>query len=88
MAADEPNRPDRQNAGQRISSGVQTISTVIDLSLSLVGGTLVGGFVGWLVDHALHREFVFTLILGFLGFGAGIAIVVKKFVQRQPPPSQ
>lgn len=85
MATDDQNRSPRQTPGQRISGGVQTISTVFDLSLSLVGGTLAGGFMGWLLDRALHYQFVFTLILGFLGFGAGITIVVKKFMNRTPP---
>jgi F0F1-type ATP synthase assembly protein I len=85
LATNEPGRPKRETPGERISGGVQTISTVIDLSLSLVGGTLAGGFFGWLLDRALNYQFVFTLIFGFLGFGAGITIVIKKFRQHQPP---
>lgn len=89
MAGEDPkNRPANDKAGQRVYQGVNAFSTVADLSVSLVGGTLVGGFLGWLLDRWMHRDFVFTLILGFIGFAIGISIVIRKFVQTQNRPKQ
>jgi ATP synthase protein I len=81
LAIDNPNRPAPQNAGQRASAQARGISLVFDLTGSLVGGTLAGGFVGWLIDRWLHDGFIFTLILGAVGFAFGVYTVTRSLRQ-------
>jgi F0F1-type ATP synthase assembly protein I len=50
----------------------------MELPFVLAGATVVGGFLGYLLDHWLHTKLVFTLILGALGFIAGVRDVLVR----------
>jgi F0F1-type ATP synthase assembly protein I len=50
----------------------------MELPFVLAGATAVGGFLGYLLDHWLHTKLVFTLILGGLGFFAGLRDVLRR----------
>jgi F0F1-type ATP synthase assembly protein I len=47
------------------------------LPFSLVVPMVVGGGLGFLVDHWLHTKPAFLLVLGLVGLGIGIRDVVK-----------
>jgi F0F1-type ATP synthase assembly protein I len=47
------------------------------LPFSLVVPMVLGGGVGFLLDHWLHTKPIFMLVLGILGLGIGVREVVK-----------
>jgi F0F1-type ATP synthase assembly protein I len=50
----------------------------IELPIVLIGCIAVGGWLGYLMDRWLHKDSIFTLILGGLGFAAGIIEVLRR----------
>ena len=66
----DPNRKDSGNMAKQIAIAMQ-------IPFSLVVPVFVGGGIGYLLDHWLHTKFIFTFVLGFLGFGIGLREVLK-----------
>jgi len=64
-------------------SNLRTVAAVLELSIILVAGVLVGGGLGHLVDGWLHKDSLFTLILGGLGFVAGIREVLRRLSREE-----
>src|SRR5258708_12921232 len=54
----------------------------MELPFTIVGAVLLGGVLGYLLDHWLHTKMIFTLILGGLGFAGGLKEVFRRFAQR------
>jgi F0F1-type ATP synthase assembly protein I len=50
----------------------------IELPIVLIGSIAIGGWLGYLMDHWLHKDSIFTLIFGGLGFAAGIFEVLRR----------
>jgi F0F1-type ATP synthase assembly protein I len=50
----------------------------LELPFTIVGAVLVGGVLGYFLDHWLHTRWVFTLILGGIGFAGGVREVVRR----------
>ena len=50
----------------------------LELPFAIVGAVVLGGLLGYLLDHWLQTKFIFTLILGGLGFAAGIREVIRR----------
>jgi ATP synthase protein I len=50
----------------------------MELPFTFAGAVLLGGGLGYLVDHWLHTKPIFMLILGGLGFVAGIREVIRR----------
>jgi F0F1-type ATP synthase assembly protein I len=50
----------------------------LELPFTLVGATVLGGALGYFLDHRLHTHWVFTLILGGLGFAGGLREVLRR----------
>lgn len=71
MAADNPDNR-KQNAGDARAAAVAWT-----LPFSLVVPMVVGGGIGYLLDHWLHTKPAFMLILGLLGIGIGIREAMK-----------
>ena len=61
---------------------VKKYSTVTALALELpftiVGAVLLGGVLGYFLDYLLHTRVIFTLILGGVGFVAGLREVLRR----------
>jgi F0F1-type ATP synthase assembly protein I len=53
----------------------------LELPFTIVGGVLVGGVLGYFLDHWLHTKIVFTLLLGALGFAGGLKEVLRRLAQ-------
>ena len=51
----------------------------MELPFVLVAAVIVGGLMGYLLDHWLHTRMVFTLLLGGIGFFAGIRDILRRF---------
>lgn len=55
----------------------------IELPIVLIGSIAIGGWLGYLMDHWLHRDSIFTLIFGALGFAAGILEVLRRLSREE-----
>ncbi len=53
----------------------------MELPFTIVGAVLLGGLLGYFLDHWLHTKLVFTLILGGLGFAGGLREVLRRLSQ-------
>ena len=53
----------------------------LELPFTIVGAVLVGGVLGYFLDHWLHTKIVFTLVLGALGFAGGLKEVLRRLAQ-------
>jgi F0F1-type ATP synthase assembly protein I len=53
----------------------------MELPFTIVGAVLLGGALGYFVDHWLHTKMIFTLILGALGFAGGLKEVLRRLAQ-------
>jgi F0F1-type ATP synthase assembly protein I len=63
---------------------VNQLAMALELPFIMVACTLIAGGAGYLVDRWLHTSPAFTLILGFLGFGAGIWDMVRRLSRSDP----
>ena len=50
----------------------------MELPFVLVAAVVVGGLLGYFLDHWLHTKPVFLLVLGGIGFYAGVRDVLRR----------
>jgi F0F1-type ATP synthase assembly protein I len=50
----------------------------------MIASIVIAGGAGYLIDRWLHTSPAFTLILGFLGFGAGIWDIIRRLSRSSP----
>jgi ATP synthase protein I len=50
----------------------------MEMPFLIVGGVLAGGFGGWLLDRWLHTSPWLMIVLGSVGFAAGLRDVLKR----------
>jgi F0F1-type ATP synthase assembly protein I len=53
----------------------------MELPFTIVGAVLLGGVLGYFLDHWLHTRMIFTLVLGGLGFAGGLKEVLRRLSQ-------
>ncbi len=56
---------------------MRQLAVALDLPFMLVGAVMGGGFIGYVLDQWLHTEPWLMLILGGLGFVAGMRAVLQ-----------
>jgi F0F1-type ATP synthase assembly protein I len=77
--SDNPNQGEPSSPELKKAKDFSTKSALaLELPFTIVGGALLGGFLGYFLDHWLHTKLVFTLILGTLGFAGGVREVVRR----------
>jgi F0F1-type ATP synthase assembly protein I len=54
----------------------------MELPFTIVGAVLLGGLLGYFLDHWLHTKMIFTLVLGALGFAGGLKEVLRRLAQN------
>jgi F0F1-type ATP synthase assembly protein I len=59
------------------SASLRQAAAAYALPFTLLVPPVVGGGIGYLLDHWLHKLPLFTIVLGFLGFGIGLRDVLK-----------
>jgi F0F1-type ATP synthase assembly protein I len=59
----------------------------MELPFLLVGGALVGGLIGFLLDRWLHTKPFLMLILGGLGFIASVRDMLRRLQKNDPDSS-
>jgi F0F1-type ATP synthase assembly protein I len=73
----EPKSPELVKAKKYSSQA----ALAMELPFTIVGAVLVGGALGYFLDHWLHTKVIFTLILGVLGFAGGLKEVLRRLAQ-------
>ena len=79
MATEDPASPPSPSPRKRPDSGASSqYATALELPIVLVSAIVVGGFFGYLLDRWLHTKPFLTLILGGVGFYAGVRDVLRR----------
>jgi len=60
-------------------------SLALELPFTIVGAVILGGVLGFFLDRWLHTKMIFTLILGGVGFYAGLREVLRRLDGTKSP---
>ena len=75
--SDKRNTPEIAKAKKYSSQA----ALAMELPFTIVGGVLLGGVLGYFLDHWLHTKLIFTFVLGGLGFAGGLKEVLRRLAQ-------
>ena len=78
MATEDPGSPSSHPPRKRPAEGIRQLSDLMELPFLLVASVGIGGGAGYFLDKRFHTSPVFTLILGLLGFAAGMIQLVRR----------
>lgn len=73
-----PAVPAKKRALDRIYSPSSSLALAFELPFTLVGPIAVGAAMGYFLDRWLHTRPWLTLILGAVGFFAGVREVLRR----------
>jgi ATP synthase protein I len=68
---------------KRAGGTLREFALALELPFILIGGVLVGGGLGYLVDRATHTSPTFVLVGGGLGFAGGIWDILKRLSHQE-----
>lgn len=68
----------RTPAEQKAKDFSSKTALAMELPFTLVGAVMLGGLLGYFLDRWLHTRPVLMLVLGVLGFAAGVREVVRR----------
>ncbi len=71
----DPNLPPDAEKAKNFS---QQFAMATELPFILVGTIAVGGVGGYFLDAWLHTKPIFMIVLGFLGFFAGLREILRR----------
>ncbi len=66
---------------------VTQLAMVMELPMIMIGAVVIGGGLGYLLDQRLHTGPTFALILGLLGFGAGVWEIIRRLSRSEKSDS-
>ena len=76
------NKPENPESPSPVVEKAKDVSNqaaiAMELPFVLVAAVVVGGLLGYFLDHWLHTKPVFLLVLGGLGFYAGVRDVLRR----------
>jgi len=76
------NKPGNSDSPSPVVEKAKDVSNqaaiAMELPFVLVAAVVVGGLFGYFLDHWLHTKPVFLLVLGGLGFYAGVRDVLRR----------
>jgi F0F1-type ATP synthase assembly protein I len=77
------NEPDKTSSQEPPADKAKSFSNQFGLAMELpfilVAAVVLGGGMGYLLDLWLHTKMIFTLVLGGIGFFAGIRDILRRF---------
>jgi ATP synthase protein I len=75
-------KPEKPGTGspvvERAKDASNQATAAMELPFVLVSAVVVGGLLGYFLDRWLHTKPVFLLILGGIGFFAGVRDVLRR----------
>ena len=66
------------------TGAVRQLAMAMELPFLLVGGALVGGLLGYLLDRWLHTKPWLMLIVGAAGFAVGVRDMLRRLQKDDP----
>jgi len=78
VATEEPASPPSPSPRKRPESESSQYAAALELPIVLVSAIVVGGLFGYLLDRWLHTKPILMLILGGVGFYAGVRDVLRR----------
>jgi F0F1-type ATP synthase assembly protein I len=76
---DKPNATEPANGElEKVNKYSSQTSLALELPFTIVGGVILGGALGYFLDHWLHTKMIFTIVLGGVGFYAGLREVLRR----------
>jgi ATP synthase protein I len=72
MASPSPSPP------KRPTGAAMQVAMAMELPVILIACVVIAGGAGYLLDRWLHSSPLLTLLLGFLGFGAGVWNIIRR----------
>jgi ATP synthase protein I len=74
-----PNKTDSESpSGQKGTGANAQFAMAIELPIIFVATVVIGGGLGYLIDHWLHTKFIFMFVFGGLGFFAGLREILRR----------
>jgi ATP synthase protein I len=78
----KPENSDSPSHGVEKAKDVSNQAAIaMELPFVLVSAVVVGGLLGYFLDHWLHTKPVFLLVLGGIGFYAGVRDVLRRLAR-------
>jgi len=65
-------------AGKKGSGDSQQLASAMELPIIIVAAIAIGGAMGFFLDRWLHTKPLFMLVLGAVGFFAGVRDVLRR----------
>jgi ATP synthase protein I len=78
VTAESNERKPLTQSERKVKKYANNTVVALELPFTIVGAVVVGGLLGYFLDHWLHTKVTFTLILGILGFVAGLREVLRR----------
>jgi ATP synthase protein I len=78
LAAENPDSPPPRPPRKQPAPGSRQFASALELPFVMVAAIVVGGLFGYFLDRWLHTRPVFMLILGGVGFYAGVRDVLRR----------
>ncbi len=79
------NKPENSDSPSPVAEKAKDVSNqaaiAMELPFVLVSAVVVGGLLGYFLDHWLHTKPVFLLVLGCIGFYAGVRDVLRRLAR-------
>jgi ATP synthase protein I len=84
MPSDNNDKDDKLTPAQQGAAGFsRQFAMALELPFILVGAIVVGGLIGYLLDHWLHTKPYLMLVFGFLGFFGGLRDLLRRVSKQQ-----
>jgi F0F1-type ATP synthase assembly protein I len=75
----EPNATEPSNEElEKVKKYSTQTSLALELPFTIVGAVIAGGLLGYFLDHWLHTKMIFMIVLGGVGFYAGLREVLRR----------
>ena len=84
-----PNQDPNPIPGKPSGGAMRQLALATELPFLVAGGALVGGLIGYGLDHWLHTKPYLMIIVGALGFFAAVRDMLRRLQKSSPtaPPS-
>ena len=74
--------PSNQKDSKPTKSDAQQFAMALELPIIIVAAIGIAGLAGYFLDQWLHTKPVFMIVLGALGFAAGIREVLRRLPDK------